>query len=62
MSGELLFTERASAPSTPDPGDLSFYAKTDDKLYYKTDAGVEVEIPAKSELQAFAVAMAIAVG
>jgi hypothetical protein len=42
------FVEQSSTPSIPNAGELSFYAKTDDKLYYLNSAGAEVEVGAGS--------------
>lgn len=43
---EIIVSENASAPSTPDTGTVSLYAKTDSNLYYKNDAGTETQISA----------------
>lgn len=37
----IRFDTNASAPGTPPAGELSLYAKNDDRLYHKNDAGVE---------------------
>ena len=38
------FVEQSTTPLVPNAGKLSFYAKTDDKLYYLNSAGAEVEV------------------
>ena len=42
-AGVVELGERAS-PGTPASGYFRLYAKTDGKLYYKNDAGVEKEV------------------
>ncbi len=37
----IRFDTNASAPGTPPAGELALYAKNDDRLYHKNDAGVE---------------------
>ena len=41
--GILELTERAT-PATPASGKMYLYAQTDSKLYFKNDAGTEVEV------------------
>lgn len=57
----ITFKEEAS-PSTPSTGYVRFYAKTDGKLYYKADDGSEKPLAVQTSMQAFAIAMAIALG
>jgi microcystin-dependent protein len=44
ITPQALFTEEASAPSSPAAGYLAIYAKNDGKLYKKTSAGAESEV------------------
>lgn len=46
----IQLEEQSVAPSTPTLGKVAFYAKTDGKLYYKDDAGVETLIGGGSGL------------
>lgn len=53
---KIKFAEGA-APSTPASGELSVYAKTDGKLYYKNDAGTEVELASAARTEVLMVAL-----
>jgi len=44
ISSALKIPELSSAPSDPPSGYQAIYAKTDNKLYMRTAAGVEIEI------------------
>lgn len=39
-----FYLNEISAPGTPPSGKLVVYEKTDNKLYYKNDAGTEVAL------------------
>jgi hypothetical protein len=41
---EITLVEQASSPSTPPSGYTSIFAKTDGKVYQKTDAGAETDL------------------
>lgn len=41
-----LILQEGAAPSTPATGTVTFYAKTDGKIYYKDDTGAETELGA----------------
>jgi hypothetical protein len=43
-SGYLELAEQSGSPGTPSSGFGRIYAKTDNKLYFKNDAGTEVEL------------------
>jgi hypothetical protein len=60
MNSQITILENSSASATPASGELVVYAKSDGKLYYKNDAGTEVEVAGVSNLTALAVAFAIA--
>ncbi len=55
---QLILTENA-APATPSAGRVTFYVKTDGKLYQKDDTGTEKLVGNDT---AMAVAFAIALG
>lgn len=40
----LLFDEQTTAPGTPEADRLALYAKSDSRLYIKTDAGTELQL------------------
>ena len=44
ISSAIKIPELSSAPSDPPSGYQAIYAKTDNKLYMRTAAGVEVEL------------------
>ena len=44
ISSALKIPELSSAPSDPPSGYQAIYAKTDNKLYMRTAAGVEIEL------------------
>lgn len=45
----IQLNEQAASPATPPSGTVSFYAKTDGKVYRKNSAGVETEIGIPSD-------------
>lgn len=45
----IQLNEQAASPATPPSGSVSFYAKTDGKVYRKNSAGVETEIGIPSD-------------
>jgi len=44
ISSAIKIPELSSAPSDPPSGYQAIYAKTDNKLYVRTAAGVEIEL------------------
>ena len=52
MASQLVFIQNASSPDTPAAGRLKIYGKTDGYLYFKNDAGVEVQLSATAALSA----------
>jgi len=45
IAGRLILNQ-GTTPDTPDAGKIAVYSKSNDKLYYKTDDGVEHEVTA----------------